>query len=94
MLIVSQNVVLFDNQTQKKIHHWKSDQFDFQVNRLALSANNKVLGTAGDNSVIIWDTNTGKTVARWPAKGFDEDSKISAFYIGQSGEMALWPNGD
>ncbi|MCJ8274700.1 MAG: hypothetical protein MJK04_35535, partial [Psychrosphaera sp.] len=89
MLSVSQNVLLIDNQSQKQIHHWDSDKFDFQVDFLALSANKTVLGTAGENSVIIWDTQTGKSVARWQVKGFDQDSKISAFFISKSGEIVL-----
>ena len=89
MLSVSQNVLIFDNQSQKLIHQWPKNHFDFQVNMLALSANNKVLGTAGANSVSIWDVTSGELVAKWPVKGFDEDSQISAFYIGQSGEIVL-----
>jgi len=86
LLDINQNISIWDNTSYKTIVEFPSLNFKELQYHIALSSNKEVLASAGKKYITIFSVITGKVIASWQVKGFDEDIQITKVLLNDSGD--------
>jgi len=86
LLDINQNISIWDNTSYKTIVEFPSLNFKELQYHIALSSNKEVLASAGKKYITIFSVITGKVIASWKVKGFDEDIQITKVLLNDAGD--------
>ena len=89
LLTRDQRISVWDNRKKEQLNSWTEYDLIEPSYLVALSGDNRLLGTAGKQQVTLFDIATGKLTVTWQISGFKSGASITSLSLNHTGSRVL-----